>query len=69
MRQGGEDLVKLLVALRLAALGATAAPQETHLELRLEDLVDFCPLLDSWMGEERRLLYGVDFVFIEIMVK
>lgn len=47
MRQGGEDLVKLLVALRLAALGAAAAPQQTHLELGLEDLVDFCSLLQA----------------------
>lgn len=47
MRQGSEDLVKLLVALRLAALGAAAAPQQTHLELGLEDLADFCSLLQA----------------------
>lgn len=50
MRQGGEDLVKFLVALRLAALGAAAAPQQTHLELGLEDLVDFCLLLQACGG-------------------
>ena len=48
MRQGGEDLVELLVALRLAALGAAAAPQEAHLELRVEDFVNFGVLLESW---------------------
>lgn len=54
VRESREDLVELLVALRLAALGATAAPQETHLELGLEDLVYFCSLLESCRREERR---------------
>lgn len=59
MRQGGEDLVELLVALRLAALGAAAAPQETHLELCLEDLVNFGALLESWRGKERGGSYSL----------
>lgn len=54
VRQGGEDFVELLVALRLAALRAAAAPQETHLELRLEDFVNFRLLLESWRGRKER---------------
>lgn len=38
MGQGGEDLVELLVALGLAALGPTAAPEQPQLELGAEDL-------------------------------
>lgn len=52
MRQGSEDLVKLLVALRLAALRAAAAPQQAHLELGVEDLADFCSLLQAF-GEKQ----------------
>lgn len=54
MRQRGEDLVELLVALRLAALGAAAAPQQTHLELGLEDLVDFRSLVQA-CGRKREV--------------
>lgn len=36
--QGGEDLVELLIALSLAALGPTAAPEQPQLELGAEDL-------------------------------
>lgn len=36
MGQGSEDFVKLLVAPGLAAVGALAAPEETHLELCAE---------------------------------
>lgn len=52
MRQGSEDLVKLLVALRLAALRAAAAPQQAHLELGLEDLTDFCSLLQACIRKQ-----------------
>lgn len=54
MRQCSEDLVELVVALRLATLGAAAAPQQAHLELRLEDLVYLCLLLESWRRWRKR---------------
>lgn len=44
--QGGEDLVKLLVAPGLAAAGALAAPEEAHLELRAEHLQELGPGLE-----------------------
>lgn len=54
MREGGEDLVEFLVALQLAALGTAAAPQQTHLELRLEDLKDVGLYLEPCDGGRRR---------------
>jgi len=48
----------------LAALGAAAAPQETHLKLCLEDLVYFCSLLESWRGEEWESLFVDDIAFV-----
>lgn len=46
VRQGSEDLVKLLVAPGLAAAGTLAAPEEAHLELRAEDLEELRPGLE-----------------------
>lgn len=44
--QGGEDLVKLLIAPGLAAAGALTAPEEAHLELGAEHLQELGPGLE-----------------------
>lgn len=46
VRQGGEDLVKLLIAPGLAAVGTLAAPEETHLELCTEHFQELWPGLE-----------------------
>lgn len=45
--QGSEDLVELLVALGLAALGPTAAPEQPQLELSAEDLQQLRSALET----------------------
>lgn len=45
--QGGEDLVKLLVAFGLAALSPTAAPEQPQLELGAEDLQQLRSALET----------------------
>lgn len=45
--QGGEDLVELLVALGLAALGPAAAPEQPQLELGAEDLQQLRSALET----------------------
>lgn len=50
--QGGEDLVELLIALGLAALSPTAAPQQPQLELSAEDLQQLRSALETWREGE-----------------
>lgn len=56
--QRSEDLVELLVALTLAALGTSAAPQETQLELRAEDLQQFWSRLETCKGNQEGISFG-----------
>lgn len=50
--QGSEDLVKLLVALSLAALGPAAAPEQPQLELGAEDLQQLRSALETCRERE-----------------
>lgn len=52
MGQGCEDLVKLLIALNLAALRTPAAPQQAQLELSAEDLQELGLALEACKGNK-----------------
>lgn len=51
--QGSEDLVKLLVALSLAALSPTAAPEQSQLELGAEDFQQLRSALETCKRESQ----------------
>ena len=53
VRQGSEDLVELLVALSLAALSPTAAPEQSQLELSAEDFQQLRSALETCKRESQ----------------
>lgn len=62
--QGSEDLVEFLVALSLAALSPTAAPEQSQLELGAEDFQQLCFTLETCKRESQFPGMGWDPLYL-----